>query len=282
VKWIGRWLIGERAAECWGSCWGRGVEAGKPPNQAVFPKESSWIRRSPVRVHRRSGALARRRGGGRPPPCPGEQSVEMSRPRSPTIAAAANAVSPAPAPSSRIVSPGRDASSPSNHSRTGVKALSSCAPSAPNPAPSPPRSRSWYRESPRAPSGAIVGSPVGPRQAFQRLREPAPAQPRGMTEWNPPAVSLWTTRRGRCRMSRQADARPRSCGVIWLFFSSPQMSSSLPYSLAIALIRSRSGSSSDGGGRVRLRAGSLVSLIRFSTPPGVKMNSMRQPAPPTS
>ena len=42
-----------------------------------------------------------------------------------------------------------------------------------------------------------------------------------------------------------------------------------------------SGGCSDGGGSVRLRAGVLMSLIASSKPPGVRMNSIRQPVAPT-
>ncbi len=60
-----------------------------------------------------------------------------------------------------------------------------------------------------------------------------------------------------------------------------QASSSQPYALATAAIRFMSGSSSDGGGRVRLPADSLIPMTRSSKPPGVQMNSIRQPASPT-
>ena len=50
----------------------------------------------------------------------GEKSVEISRPCSPTIAAASKPVSPAPAASSSTVSPGRGASSWIIHPRTGA------------------------------------------------------------------------------------------------------------------------------------------------------------------
>ncbi len=54
----------------------------------------------------------------------GLKSVEMTRPPSPTIGAAASPVSPNPDASSRIVSPGLGASSRSTHSRTGVEVCS--------------------------------------------------------------------------------------------------------------------------------------------------------------
>ena len=50
----------------------------------------------------------------------GEKSVEISRPHSPTIAAASKPVSPAPAANSSTVSAGRGASSLIIHSGTGV------------------------------------------------------------------------------------------------------------------------------------------------------------------
>ena len=59
------------------------------------------------------------------------------------------------------------------------------------------------------------------------------------------------------------------------------VSTSLPYCLAMAAIRSRSGGSVVGGGRVRLRAGALVARTKPSKPPGVKRNSRRAPASPT-
>ena len=60
-----------------------------------------------------------------------------------------------------------------------------------------------------------------------------------------------------------------------------QPSNSQPYDSAIAASRSMSGGSSAGGGRVRLAAGSLIAITASSKPPGVQMNSMRQPVSPT-
>jgi hypothetical protein len=59
--------------------------------------------------------------------CDLRREVEISRPRSPRMAAAAKPVSPGPAESSSTVSPGRGASSPINQLRTGLMAFSSCA-----------------------------------------------------------------------------------------------------------------------------------------------------------
>src|SRR5438552_3755566 len=59
-------------------------------------------------------------------------------------------------------------------------------------------------------------------------------------------------------------------------------SNSHPCALAMAAIRPQSGSCSDGGGRVRLPAGSLIAMTRSSKPPGVTMKSIRQPASPTA
>ena len=58
------------------------------------------------------------------PTIAGEKSVEITRPRSPTAAAASRPVSPAPAASSSTTSPGRGASSRMSHSRTGATAVS--------------------------------------------------------------------------------------------------------------------------------------------------------------
>jgi hypothetical protein len=69
-----------------------------------------------------------------------------------------------------------------------------------------------------------------------------------------------------------------------LFAGTPAASSAeqlAPVSLGDRRIRSMSGGPSGGGGSVRLRAGSLIAMTRSSKPPGVQMNSMRQPAAPT-
>lgn len=62
---------------------------------------------------------------------------------------------------------------------------------------------------------------------------------------------------------------------------SPQTRSSQPFASAIAPMRAMSGSSSDGGGSVRLSAGWLISRTSLSKPPGVQMNSILQPRSPT-
>jgi hypothetical protein len=71
-----------------------------------------------------------------------------------------------------------------------------------------------------------------------------------------------------------------SCQSWFGIGSSPHASSSQPFASATAATCSQLGSSSDGGGSVRRSAGTLMPLTRFSNPPGVQMNSIRQPSSP--